>query len=182
MRTVQVSWDASAGRFVARGSHAAHQIVINAPRAPSESRGSTGFSATELLLAGAGACSAWDVVEMLRKRRHEVASLEVAVEGQQAADPPWAYERVTLHFRILGRGLRPRVLERVVRLSCLNYCSVLATVGGVAEVAATIEILDESGTSGGRRPVSLAEPPSARAAGTAPARIESAAAPAADED
>ncbi len=92
MRTVAISWDASAGRFVARGSHAAHQIHVNAPRRADETRRSTGFSATELLLAGAGACSSWDVVEMLRKRRDDVTSVEVTVEGEQASDPPWPYE------------------------------------------------------------------------------------------
>lgn len=87
MRKVAISWDVEAGRFVALGSHAAQPIAINAPRAADEKRGSTGFSATELLLAGAGACSAWDVVEILRKRRHQIDSLEVTVEGEQAPDP-----------------------------------------------------------------------------------------------
>jgi putative redox protein len=155
MRTVAISWDSSAGRFVARGSHAAHPIHINAPRAEDETRGSTGFSATELLLAGAGACSSWDVVEILRKRRHDIESLDVTVEGEQAADPPWAYERVALHFRISGRQLRRQVLERIVRLSCLRYCSVLATLAGVARIEATLELVDVDGESGGRQPVPL---------------------------
>ncbi len=155
MRSVAISWDPAAGRFVALGSHAAHPIAINAPREATETRGSTGFSATELLLAGAGACSAWDVLEILRKRRHDISSLDVNVEGEQAADPPWRYERITLHFRIVGRGMSRPVLERVIRLSCLRYCSVLATVSGVAHIEATLEHLDETGRSDGRRPVDL---------------------------
>ncbi|HSH22332.1 MAG TPA: OsmC family protein [Candidatus Caenarcaniphilales bacterium] len=162
MRTVAISWDASAGRFVARGSHAAHQIHVNAPRRADETRRSTGFSATELLLAGAGACSSWDVVEMLRKRRDDVTSVEVTVEGEQASDPPWPYERIVLHFRIGGARLSRRVLERVVRLSCLRYCSVLATLSGVARVEATLEILDEAGQSSGRQPVRLTFEPARR--------------------
>jgi putative redox protein len=159
MRTVAISWDATGGRFVARGSNAAHAIEINAPRAADETRGSTGFSATELLLAGAGACSAWDVLEILRKRRHDISSLEVTVDGEQAVDPPWAYERVTLHFRVQGRGLRRRVVERVVRLSCLRYCSVLATVSGVAAIEATLDLVGADGQSRGRLPVPLHPPP-----------------------
>lgn len=178
MRTVAISWDASAGRFAARGSHAAHEIHINAPRAADETRGSTGFSATELLLAGAGACSAWDVLEILRKRRHDITALDVTVEGEQAADPPWEYRTVRLHFRVAGRGLRWSVLERVVRLSCVRYCSVLATLSGVARVEATLELIRPDGASGGRRPVAL---DGAAAAGQAlPSSI--AAVPAGDED
>ncbi|CAN5571448.1 hypothetical protein BH23CHL6_BH23CHL6_05390 [soil metagenome] len=158
MKSVAVSWDAPAGRFVARGSHAAHPIHINAPREADETRGSTGFSATELLLAGAGACSAWDVLEMVRKRRHDIDSLDVTVEGEQAADPPWAYERVVLHFVVSGRGLRWNVLQRVVRLSVLRYCSVLATLSGVARIEATLDVISDDAATG-RRAVPLESAP-----------------------
>ena len=102
MRTVSVSWDKEGDRFVALGSHVEHPITINAPRTPDETHGATGFSATELLLAGAGACSAWDVVEIMRKRRAAIASLDVTVEGEQQDDPPWTYRRVALHYRVTG--------------------------------------------------------------------------------
>jgi putative redox protein len=159
MKTVSVALDAAAGRFVALGSHRGEQISVNAPKLPGEQRGPTGFSATELLLAAAGACSAWDVVEIVRKRRHEISALEVTVEGEQSNEPPWQYERIALHFRISGVGLRRGVLQRVIRLSCVRYCSVLATVKGVSRIEATLELVDAQGVSGGRQPVSLAIEP-----------------------
>jgi putative redox protein len=159
VRTVNVSWDVSGGRFTAVGTHASHQIEINAPRLADETRGSTGFSATELLLAGAGACSAWDVVEMVRKRRQHLLSLDVTVEGHQRPDPPWSYERVVLHYRIGGDGLRLAVMKRVIRLSALRYCSVLSTIGGVAAIEATVEVVDSDGTTTGRYAVDLSLPP-----------------------
>ena len=58
--------------------------TINAPRLPGETRGPTGFSATELLLAGAGACAAWDVVEILRKRRAALPRSTVDGRGRAA--------------------------------------------------------------------------------------------------
>ena len=91
MRTVSVSWDKEGGRFTALGSHAGHPITINAPRDESETACSTVFPPTELLLAGAGACSAWDVVEILRKRRASVALARRQRRGHAADDPPWAY-------------------------------------------------------------------------------------------
>jgi putative redox protein len=155
MRSITVSLDAGAGRFVAEGSLRGQTINVNAPKSDAESRRPTGFSATELLLAGAGACAAWDVLEMLRKRRHELSALEVVVEGEQSDEAPWEYLRIALHFRVQCSGLRSSVLERVVRLSCVRYCSVLATVRGVADLAATMELIEPDGTSAGRLPVSL---------------------------
>lgn len=158
MRTVSVSWDQEGGRFVALGSHASHPITINAPRAELERRGSTGFSATELLLAGAGACSAWDVVEILRKRRHDITSLDVSVEGHQREDPPWAYELIALHFRVAGEGLSVPVLSRVIRLSIVRYCSVIMTIAAAAAIEATVELVSPDGSTTGRRPIELAIP------------------------
>jgi hypothetical protein len=83
------------------------------------------------------------------------------VDGEQAPDPPWRYERITLHFAIGGLDLRRSVLERVVRLSCLRYCSVLATVSGVATIEVTLELVDRSGARDGRQPVSLPPMPAA---------------------
>jgi putative redox protein len=159
MRTVDVSWDKEAGRFTALGKHPGFGVVINAPAPPEVADPQpTGFSPTELLLAGAGACSAWDVVEILRKRRAEVDSLDVVVDGTQAEDAPWAYREVALHYKIGGAGLKVAVLARVIRLSIVRYCSVITTIAGVAAISATVELVDRDGTTTGRVPIELAIP------------------------
>lgn len=159
MRQVSITFDASAARFAAEGTLSGHAIHVNAPKLEGESRRPTGFSATELLLAGAGTCAAWDVLEMLRKRRHALKALDVNVDGEQADDAPWHYERIALHFRVRCDGLTAAVLERVIRLSVVRYCSVLATLRGVARVEATMELVTGDDTSSGRLPVSLALEP-----------------------
>ncbi len=174
MRSVTVSWDKAEERFVALGTHPGRSIVINAPHHEGTKRAPTGFSATELLLAGAGACAAWDVVEILRKRRTQISSLDVTVEGQQQPDPPWAYRRVILHFRVAGDNLTLPVIARVIRLSVVRYCSVISTLAGVAAIEATVELVATDGSTTGRRPIELAIP-----AQPDPA---SAPEPAADED
>ena len=166
---MNVSWESGDGRFVASGTNDGHTVQINAPRAPGEVRGSTGFSATELLLAAAGSCAAWDVVEILRKRRQRVRSLEVTVEGEQLPDPPWTYTRVSLHFRVACDDIRVSVLQRVVRLSCVRYCSVVTTIRGVAAIEATVELVAADGSSTGRHPVDLTPAPAAAAAVDLPA-------------
>ena len=158
MRTVTVSWEQDEGRFVALGTHRGREIHINAPADPGSGRPPTGFSATELLLAGAGACAAWDVVEILRKRRAHVSALEVIVESEQQPEPPWTYQRISLHFRVACREMRIPVLARIVRLSVVRYCSVITTVAGVAAIEASVELVDAHGETIGKQPVELALP------------------------
>lgn len=158
MRTVSISWDQEVGRFTALGTHPNQRIAINAPRLESEDRGPTGFSATELLLAAAGSCAAWDVVEILRKRRASVHSLEVTVEGDQAPEPPWSYSRVVLNFRIVCERLTYPVVARVIRLSIVRYCSVINTIAAAASIEATVEVVGMDGTSTGRKHIELALP------------------------
>ena len=159
MRTVSISWDQERGRFTALGTHAGQPIAINAPRLESETRGPTGFSATELLLAGAGACACWDVVEILRKRRASVESIDVEVEGTQSEVPPYNYIRVALHFRVVCDRLTYAVMARVIRLSIVRYCSVISTIAAVATIEATVEVVSAAdGRSTGRKHIELAIP------------------------
>ncbi len=169
MRTVNVSWDKQAGRFTALGRQPGQILAINAPALPTETdRPPTGFSATELLLAGAGSCSMWDVVEILRKRRAHIDAMDVAVEGHQDTAAPWAYRRIGIHYKITGEGLKVAVLARVIRLAIVRYCSVISTLSGVAAIEATVELIDRAGTSTGRVPIELAIPSEPLPPGLAP--------------
>lgn len=143
MRTVDVAWDPAGQRFHASGTHRSHEITINAPHPEGAHHSASGFSATELLLAGAGACAAWDVVEILRKQRQDVTALHVRVEGEQDATPPWCYRRIGLHFMIRGRGLDETRIRRAVDMSIERYCSVVATLRGRATVDHTVEVTEE---------------------------------------
>jgi hypothetical protein len=92
---------------------------------------------------------------MLRKRRSSLETLAVEVEGGQADQPPWHYERIALHFAVRCDALTAAVLERVIRLAVVRYCGVLGTVRGVAKVEASFELTARDGTSTGRRAVRL---------------------------
>lgn len=98
------------------------------------------------------------MVEILRKRRANVSALDVTVESEQQSDAPWAYQRVALHFRLAGEGLSLPVMARVIRLSIVRYCSVIATIAGVAAIEATVEVIDGAGTSTGQHHIELAIP------------------------
>ena len=143
---------------MALGTHRGRAIHINAPSLDDPSRPPTGFSATELLLASAGACAAWDVVQILRKRRARVAGLEVILEADQEPDPPWTYRRVALHFQASCDEISVPVMARVIRLSIVRYCSVITTISAVAAIEATVELIASDGTTTGRRRIELAIP------------------------
>jgi putative redox protein len=144
MRTVEVAWDQAAGSFSATGTAAGHRITISAPAEPGTRRDPTGFSPADLLLAAVGSCSAWDVVEILRKARQPLTGVTVRVEGDQEAAAPWTFRRVAIHYTVRGHGVDPAAAERAVRLSVDRYCSVLATIRPAAEIVDTVEVLEEA--------------------------------------
>ena len=108
-------------------------------------------------MAGVGSCSAWDVVEILRKQRQRVSTIEVRVEGEQATEPPWAYERVRLHFTVTGHRLNVGKVRKAVELSERRYCTVIATIRGVAEVTCLVDVR-EAEAEDGAEPDARADP------------------------
>jgi putative redox protein len=140
MRTVTMSWQPEAGRFEAIGGHEGFPVAINAPH-PGDA---SGFSPADLLLAAAGSCSAWDVVEILRKARQPLEGLEVQVGGVQDEASPHAFRDVELVYVARGAGLDRRQVERAVQLSVDRYCAVIATIRGVAKIATRVEVDEAS--------------------------------------
>lgn len=137
-RAVLVTWAPDERRFEAIGTHPGRSLVLNAPHP--EGTAATGFSPAELVLAGVGACSAWDVVQILGKARQDLTDLTVETVGVQQAEQPFPFRDVRLHYVVTGRGLKPALVHRAVRLSHERYCSAIATIRGVAEIGYTIEI------------------------------------------
>ena len=140
MKLVTVTWQPGHDAFVAHGARPDRPITMNAPHEGDP----TGISPSETLLAAVGGCTAWDVVEVLRKGRQPVRGVEVRVAGEQAADAPHQYTHLLITYVVTGRGLDPARVERAVSLSLDRYCSVIATVRGVAAIDTAVEIVEES--------------------------------------
>lgn len=103
-----------------------------------------GMRPSELLLTALAGCSAVDVVEIMKKKRKPLSFLEVAVTAERDPDPPWPYRKIHLIYRVAGRDLTAKALEQAVSLSMEKYCSVAATVRGVAQITTAVEILAEA--------------------------------------
>jgi putative redox protein len=95
---------------------------------------------SDLLLLSLASCSAYDVVMILGRQRQKLVDLYVDVEGQQAAKPPYAFTGIHLHYVLKGENLDPKKVERAIRLSEGKYCSVAATIRGVAAITHSYEI------------------------------------------
>jgi len=100
-----------------------------------------GVKPSDLILIALAACTAVDVVDILRKKRAELSSFEINVSGEQDADPPWTFRKIHLRYRLGGKGLTKKAVEQAIQLSEEKYCSVAATIRGVAEITREFELL-----------------------------------------
>jgi putative redox protein len=96
----------------------------------------------ELLLAGTGGCTAFDVVLILRKGRHEVVGCEVSLQAERAQAEPRVFTRIHFHFRVTGRKLKHEAVERAIELSKDKYCSASIMLGKTAAITHDFEIVD----------------------------------------
>ncbi|HXF47319.1 MAG TPA: OsmC family protein [Burkholderiaceae bacterium] len=96
----------------------------------------------ELVLVGTGACTAYDVVLILRRGRHDVRDCEVKVIAERAATDPKVFTRIELRFVVRGRNLPRDAVERAVRLSHEKYCSATAMLAKTAALSYTIEVAE----------------------------------------
>jgi putative redox protein len=95
----------------------------------------------ETVLAGAGGCSAYDVVTILRRGRHDVRGCSVKLQAERANSDPKVFTRIHMHFVIKGRDLNADAVARAVALSHEKYCSATAMLVKTAEVTTSHEVV-----------------------------------------
>ena len=121
-------------------SESGHTVVMDG--APEAGGRNLGVRPMELLLIGMGGCSSFDVVQILRKGRHDVRHCEALLEAERAATDPKVFTRIHLHFVVTGKGLSEAVVERAVRLSAEKYCSASLMLGKAATITHDFEVLE----------------------------------------
>ena len=133
MPTTTVRW-VTGKQFVGTDSNG-HAVVLSG-----EDK-ANGIRPSELLLIALASCSAVDVVEILRKKRKPVTLLEVVATGDRDQEPPWPYRNIHVKYRLGGPGLTEKAVAQAISLSQDKYCSVAATVRGVARITTEYEIV-----------------------------------------
>ena len=96
----------------------------------------------EMVLAGSGGCSAYDVVVILKKSGQDVRGCEVKLSAERATTDPKVFTKVHMHFVVRGRGLKKNLVEQAIRLSHEKYCSATAMLVKSAEVTRDFEIME----------------------------------------
>ena len=102
------------GRTFVAESGSGHGLVIDGPAEHGERN--LGPSPMELVLLGTGGCTAFDVLDILKKGRQAVEDCWVELEAERAAEPPKVFTRITMRFVVTGKGLSRTTVERAVQL------------------------------------------------------------------
>jgi len=134
----RVKWIENVSFVTETGS--GHSIVVDG--APEAGGRNIGVRPMELVLAGAAACTAFDVVWILKKARQPVSDCVVDAEAQRAETEPKVFTRIHLRYRVAGRGLDSRQVERAVKLSKEKYCSATIMLAKTAEITFEVAIVD----------------------------------------
>jgi putative redox protein len=133
----RIKWNEGVS-FVAE-SGSGHAIVIDG--APDAGGRNLGPRPMELVLMGTTACSAFDVVLILRKGRQDVVDCIAEAEAQRAESDPKVFTRIHIHFVLTGRNLDQEKVARAIKLSAEKYCSASAMLAKTAEITHDFEVV-----------------------------------------
>jgi len=123
--------------FVAE-SGSGHSVVVDA--APDVGGKDLGPRPMELVLMGTGACTAIDVMHILRKARQPVTDCVVELEAERAADDPKVFTAIKLRYVVTGKGLATAQVERAIKLSKEKYCSATIMLAKTADITFDFEV------------------------------------------
>ena len=94
------------------------------------------------MLAGAGACTAYDVVLILKRGRHAVKGCQVKMSADRAETEPKVFTRIVMKFVVSGARLPEAAVKRAVQMSYEKYCSATAMLAKTAQIDLEVEIVD----------------------------------------
>ena len=121
-------------------SGSGHCVVMDGP--PEGGGRDLGIRPMEMLLLGTGGCTAYDVVQILKKSRQPVVDCIVELNAERADSVPAVFTAIHIHFVITGKGLADAAVKRAVELTAEKYCSASIMLGKVADITHDYEIIE----------------------------------------
>ncbi len=97
----------------------------------------------EMLLIGAGGCTSFDVVSILKKSRQEISDCYVELQAERAEIDPKVFTKIHMHFVVKGKDIKPEVVEKAIKLSAEKYCSASIMLGQTATITHDFEVIQE---------------------------------------
>ena len=138
-----VRWMGSdAGMAFVAESGSGHAVVMDG--APEAGGRNLGLRPMEMVLAGTGGCTAFDVVLILKKGRHAVSACEVSLKAERAESDPKVFTHIHFHYKVKGKHLKAEAVARAIELSKDKYCSASIMIAKTAEITHDFEIVEDS--------------------------------------
>lgn len=138
-----VKWQSAGMSFLAE-TGSGHTVLMDG--APESGGQNLGPRPMEMLLAGTGGCTAFDVVLILQRGRHAISGCEVTLKTERATTDPKVFTKIHFHFRVTGNKLKAESVERAILLSKEKYCSASIMLGKTAAITHDFEIIEDGQT------------------------------------
>ena len=128
------------GRTFLGESGSGHTVVMDGP--PDHGGRNIGIRPMEMILLGVGGCSSFDVIDILQKGRQDVTDCVTELTAERVDTVPSVFSKIHLHFKVTGKNLKQKTVERAVKLSAEKYCSAVIMLEKTVEITHDFEVLE----------------------------------------
>ena len=135
-----INWVAASGMAFMAETGSGHVLTMDG--APDGGGRNLAPRPMETVLAGTGACTAYDVVLILKRGRHAVTGCQVKVTSERAATDPKVFTRINMHFIVTGKALPEAAVQRAIQMSHEKYCSASIMLAKTAEITTSHELVE----------------------------------------
>jgi putative redox protein len=136
---VNVKWREDLGEMALEGVGPLGKPVIM-DSSPAFGGKGNGPSPMELVLIALGGCTAMDVLSILRKKRLDVKSLEIKINGERSEDYPKEFTKAEIKYIVTGKNIDHASVQRAIELSEQSYCGVAGTLRKECKISTSFEV------------------------------------------
>ncbi len=134
-----INWLAASGMGFVAETGSGHVLMMDG--APDGGGRNLAPRPMETVLAGTGGCTAYDVVLILKRGRHDVRGCQVKVTSERASTDPKVFTKIHMHFTVTGKDLPETAVERAIQMSHEKYCSASIMLGKTAEITTSFDLV-----------------------------------------
>ena len=135
-----LQWQAQSGMVFVAETGGGHLITMDG--APEGGGRNLAPRPMETVLAGTGGCTAYDVVLILKRGRHDVTGCQLKLTSERATTDPKVFTSIHMHFVITGRAIPQAAIERAIAMSHEKYCSASIMLGKTAQISTSFELIE----------------------------------------
>jgi putative redox protein len=136
-----INWQPQSGMALIAETGSGHVLVMDG--APDGGGRNLAPRPMETVLAGTGGCTAYDVILILKRGRHEVTNCQVKLTAERADTDPKVFTKIHMHFVVTGHKLPEAAVARAIAMSHEKYCSASIMLAKTAEITTDFEIVDQ---------------------------------------